>query len=85
MGGYNNINNQRYISSVVEHHIMILKVVIVKVTGSNPVCTSIINKLTYKHMAKKFKRENCDSTLRATVTDQLGRIVSLFGTHAFEW
>lgn len=36
-------------------------------------------------MAKKFKRENCDSTLRATVTDQLGRIVSLFGTHAFEW
>lgn len=85
MGGYNNINNQRYISSVVEHHIMILKVVIVKVTGSNPVCTSIINKLTYKHMAKKFKRENCDSTLRATVTDALGRTVSLFGTHAFEW
>lgn len=29
---------------------MILKVVIVKVTGSNPVCASIINKLTYKHM-----------------------------------
>lgn len=55
-----------------------------RVTGSNPVCTSIINKLTYKHMAKKFKRENCDSTLRATVTDQLGRTVSLFGTHAFE-
>lgn len=26
-------------------------------------------------MAKKFKRENCDSTLRATVTDQLGRTV----------
>jgi hypothetical protein len=64
---------------------MILKVVIVRVTGSNPVCASIINKLTYKHMAKKFKRENCDSTLRATVTDQLGRTVSLFGTHAFEW
>lgn len=64
---------------------MILKVVIVKVTGSNPVCASIINKLTYKHMAKKFKRENCDSTLRATVTDALGRTVSLFGTHAFEW
>ena len=36
-------------------------------------------------MAKKFKRENCDSTLRATVTDTLGRTVSLFGTHAFEW
>lgn len=31
---------------------MILKVVIVKVTGSNPVCASIINKLTYKHMKK---------------------------------
>lgn len=36
-------------------------------------------------MAKKYKRENCNSTLRATVTDQLGRTVSLFGTHAFEW
>ena len=32
-----------------------------------------------------FHRENCESTLRATVTDQLGRTVSLFGTHAFEW
>lgn len=31
-----------------------------------------------------FHRGNCDSTLRATVTDQLGRTVSLFGTHAFE-
>ena len=36
-------------------------------------------------MTKKYKRENCDSTLRATVTDQLGRTVSLFGTYAFEW
>ena len=36
-------------------------------------------------MAKRFKRENCDSTLRATVTDALGRTVSLFGTYAFEW
>lgn len=36
-------------------------------------------------MAKKYKRENCNSTLRATVTDALGRTVSLFGTHAFEW
>ena len=36
-------------------------------------------------MAKKYKRENCDSTLRATVTDALGRTVSLFETHAFEW
>jgi hypothetical protein len=36
-------------------------------------------------MAKEYNRSNCDSTLRATVTDQLGRTVSLFGTHAFEW
>ena len=36
-------------------------------------------------MAKKYKRENCNSTLRTTVTDALGRTVSLFGTHAFEW
>lgn len=36
-------------------------------------------------VAKKYKRENCNSTLRATVTDALGRTVSLFGTHAFEW
>ena len=36
-------------------------------------------------MAKKYNRCNCDSTLRATVTDQLGKTVSLFGTHAFEW
>lgn len=64
---------------------MIIKDNCCEVTGSNPVCASIINKLTYKHMAKKFKRENCDSTLRATVTDALGRTVSLFGTHAFEW
>ena len=36
-------------------------------------------------MAKKYNRNNCDSTLRATVTDALGRTVSLFGTYAFEW
>ena len=36
-------------------------------------------------MAKEYNRSNCDSTLRATVTDTLGRTVSLFGTHAFEW
>lgn len=36
-------------------------------------------------MAKEYNRSNCDSTLRATVTDQLGRTVSLFWTHAFEW
>ena len=36
-------------------------------------------------MAKKFEREDCGSVLGATVTDQLGRTVSLFGTHAFGW
>lgn len=36
-------------------------------------------------MAKKYNRSNCESLLRATITDQLGRTVSLFGTHAFEW
>lgn len=36
-------------------------------------------------MAKKYNRCNCESRLRATITDQLGRTVSLFGTHAFEW
>lgn len=36
-------------------------------------------------MAKKYKGGNCNPTLRATVTDALGRTVSLFGTHAFEW
>lgn len=36
-------------------------------------------------MAKKYNRNNCSSELRATVTDQLGRTVSLFGTYAFEW
>jgi hypothetical protein len=36
-------------------------------------------------MAKNYQKENCSSELRATVTDQLGRTVSLFGTYAFEW
>lgn len=35
--------------------------------------------------AEKYNRNNCSSELRATVTDALGRTVSLFGTHAFEW
>lgn len=34
---------------------------------------------------KQYHRENCDSIVRATITDQLGRTVSLFGTYAFEW
>ena len=33
----------------------------------------------------RYKKENCDSRLRAVITDKLGRTVSLFGTHAFEW
>ena len=36
-------------------------------------------------MARNYHKENCSSELRATVIDQLGRTVSLFGTHAFEW
>lgn len=38
-------------------------------------------------MSKKnrFHRNNCDSTLRATIKDAFGRTVSLFGKHAFEW
>lgn len=36
-------------------------------------------------MSKKFNRKNCDSRLRATITDKWGRTVSLFGTYAFEW
>lgn len=38
-------------------------------------------------MARKhnFHRENCDSRVRATITDKWGRTISLLGTHAFEW
>lgn len=36
-------------------------------------------------MAKNYNRNNCDSTLRATVTDAIGRTVSLSGTPAFKW
>lgn len=38
-------------------------------------------------MARKrhFHRENCDSKVRATITDKWGRTISLLGTHAFEW
>ena len=52
MGWYNNIKNQRHISSVVRASHNDFKGSYVKVTGSNPVCASIINKLTYKHMIK---------------------------------
>lgn len=36
-------------------------------------------------MAKKFNRDNCSSSLRAVITDTLGRKISLYGTYAFEW
>lgn len=32
-----------------------------------------------------YHRENCDNKLRAVITDQFGRTVSLFGKHAFEY
>lgn len=34
---------------------------------------------------RHFHRENCDSRVRATITDKWGRTISLLGTHAFEW
>lgn len=34
---------------------------------------------------KVYHKENCNSTVRATMVDQFGRTITLFGTHAFEW
>lgn len=34
---------------------------------------------------KNYNRDNCDSRLRAVITDKWGRTVALFGKHAFEW
>lgn len=34
---------------------------------------------------KKYNRENCQSVVRATITDALGRTITLIGQHAFEW
>lgn len=34
---------------------------------------------------KKYHKENCSSTVRATIKDKWGRRITLFGTHAFEW
>ena len=34
---------------------------------------------------KQYHRENCESKIRATITDKWGRTISLLGTHAFEW
>lgn len=34
---------------------------------------------------RNYNRDNCDSRLRAIITDKWGRTVALFGKHAFEW
>ena len=34
---------------------------------------------------KTYNRDNCSNLLRATITDKLGRTISLFGKYAFEW
>lgn len=34
---------------------------------------------------KQYHKSNCDNTVRAIVTDALGRKVILVGKHAFEW
>ena len=34
---------------------------------------------------RKYHKSNCDSTVRAIITDALGRKVILVGKHAFEW
>lgn len=34
---------------------------------------------------RNYNRNNCDSILRAVITDKWGRTISLFGKHAFEW
>lgn len=36
-------------------------------------------------MPRKYHKENCDSRVRATITDKWGRTISLMGKHAFEW
>lgn len=38
----------------------------------------------YKKM-RKFNRLHCDSTVRARFTDSWGRVITLTGTHAFEY
>lgn len=34
---------------------------------------------------RKYNRLNCDSTVRARFTDSWGRVITLTGTHAFEY
>lgn len=38
-------------------------------------------------MARKYTyhRENCNTCIRMSVVDMLGRTITLCGTHAFEW
>lgn len=49
---------------------------------------SKVNKINDKlqmNRKRKYHKSNCDSTVRAIVTDALGRKVILVGKHAFEW
>ena len=45
------------------------------------------NNQTFKQMPKKhtFHRENCNTCIRMSIVDMLGRTIVLSGTHAFEW
>ena len=45
------------------------------------------NKQYKKDMARKhtFHRENCNTCIRMSIVDMLGRTIVPSGTHAFEW
>lgn len=47
----------------------------------------LTNNQTFKRMSKKhtFHRENCNTCIRMSIVDILGRTIILSGTHAFEW
>lgn len=34
---------------------------------------------------RTYNRDHCCSKVRATITDTLGRTITLMGKHAFEW
>lgn len=38
--------------------------------------------LKKKHV---FNKQNCSSKVRAIITDDLGNVITLMGTHAYEW